>query len=117
MAADRRQRRPKLVRDRHQEVALELLRLLEPRSHLPEALRELADLTARVDLGNLVQAAGDVVGRLRELLDGLRDSTDRYQASAPATTIPKKPASVSRSISVVHRSRSSAFGFAATSAP
>ena len=42
---------------------------------------------------------------------------DRYQASAPATTIPKKPASVSRSISVVHRSRSSAFGFAATSAP
>ena len=34
MAADRGQRRPQLVRDRHEEVALQLLGLREPRRHL-----------------------------------------------------------------------------------
>ena len=90
MAADRRQRRAQLVRDRHQEVALELLRLLEPRSHLPEALRELADLTARIDLGNFVQAAGDVVGRLRELLDGLGDATGEVPRQRPGDDDPEE---------------------------
>ena len=46
VAANRGQRRPQLVRDGHQEVALELLGLGEPRRHLPEALGEVADLTA-----------------------------------------------------------------------
>ena len=46
VAADRRQRRPQLVRDGHQEVPLLLLRLGEPRGHLAEALGEVADLAA-----------------------------------------------------------------------
>ena len=46
VAADRGQRRAQLVRDGHQEVALELLRLGEPRGHLAEPLGEVADLAA-----------------------------------------------------------------------
>ena len=37
MTADRGQRRPQLVRDGHQEVALERLGFLKLRCHLPEA--------------------------------------------------------------------------------
>ena len=51
VAADRRQRRPQLVRDRHQEVPLLLLGLGEPRRHLAEAVREVADLAAARHLG------------------------------------------------------------------
>src|SRR5207253_3798426 len=48
MTTDRRQRRPKLVRDRHEEVAGECLRLREPHGHVAEARGEPLDLaTAR----------------------------------------------------------------------
>ena len=68
VAADRRQRRPQLVRDGHQEVALELLRLGEPRGHLAEAVGEVADLATAGDARHLdaVVAPGDLVGRVRE---------------------------------------------------
>ena len=46
VAADRGQRRAQLVRDGHQEVALELLGLREPRGHLPEPVGQVADLAA-----------------------------------------------------------------------
>ena len=42
VAADRGQRRPQLVRDRHEEVAGELLRLRQPRGHLVEPSRRAA---------------------------------------------------------------------------
>ena len=44
VAADRRQRRPQLVRDRHQEVPLELLRLGQPLGHLRGTIGEVGDL-------------------------------------------------------------------------
>ena len=68
MAADRGQRRAQLVRDRHQEVALLLLRLGEPRGHLAEALGEVADLAAPRHVGHrdVVLALRDPVGRRRE---------------------------------------------------
>ena len=46
VALDRRQRRAQLVRDRHQELPLALLGRREPRRHLVEPLREVADLVA-----------------------------------------------------------------------
>ena len=47
VAADRRQRRAQLVRDRHEEVPLAHLGLGEACGHLVEALGELADLARR----------------------------------------------------------------------
>ena len=73
--ADRGQRRPQLVRDGHQEVALELLRLREPGRHLAEALGQVADLAAaphRRDI-HVVASLGDLVHRLREREHRLRD--------------------------------------------
>ena len=69
MAADRGQRRAQLVRDRHEEVALELLRLAEPARHLAEAVGEQADLVAARNDGNrdVVVALRDLVGDAREL--------------------------------------------------
>ena len=68
VAADRRQRRPQLVRDRHQEVALELLRLGQPRVISRKRVGEMADLVASARLRDLdvVVAVGDLVGRRRE---------------------------------------------------
>ena len=43
MTSDRGQRRSQLVRDRHQEVPLALLRFREPHRHLVEPLGEMAD--------------------------------------------------------------------------
>ena len=64
VAADRGQRRAQLVRDRHQEVALELLGLAEPRGHLAEPLGEQADL-AGAAARHL-----DVVVAVRDLVRG-----------------------------------------------
>ena len=68
VAADRRQRRPQLVRDGHEEVALALLRLGEPGGHLAEAVGEVADLAAAGDARHLdvVVALRDLVGRVGE---------------------------------------------------
>ncbi len=44
VAADRGQRRPQLVRDRHQKLSLALLRRTEPRCHLVEPLGQMTDL-------------------------------------------------------------------------
>ena len=68
MAADRGQRRAQLVRDRHQEVALQRLGLGEPVRHLAEALASggrsrPARFSGTVDV---VVARRDLVGRARE---------------------------------------------------
>ena len=47
VTANRRQRRPQLVRDGHEEVARQLLRLREPRRHLAEPRAEALDLAVR----------------------------------------------------------------------
>ena len=69
VAANRGQRRAQLVRHRHQEVPLELLGLAQPSRHLPEALREVADLASARHRGHLdlVVAARDLVGNAREV--------------------------------------------------
>ena len=67
VAADRRERRAQLVRDRHQEVPLARLRLLEPLGHLLEPLGQVPDLARRAQRHLDVVAAGrDLVGRARE---------------------------------------------------
>ena len=65
VAADRGQRRPQLVRDGHQEVALQLLRFGELRGHLAEPLGEMPDLAAagHVGQGNVEPPSRDLVGR------------------------------------------------------
>ena len=73
VAADRRQRRPELVRDGHEELALELLGLRELRGHLAEALGEVADLVAARAARDL-----DVVVPRRDLVGA------RARARAPA---------------------------------
>ena len=85
VAADRGQRRAQLVRDRHQEVPLELLGLGELRRHLAEAVGEVADLAAaghRRDL-DVVVALGDLVGGVGEREHRLRD---------PPRQVPGEPA-------------------------
>ena len=68
MAADRRQRRPQLARDGHQELPRQLLRLGQLRRHVGESRGELRELVGAARLGHLdpVVAAGDLVGRRRE---------------------------------------------------
>ena len=68
MPADRGQRRPELVGDRHEERTLELLRLGELRDHSTEALAQERDLVAAPRLRDLdvVAAGGDVLRRARE---------------------------------------------------
>ena len=51
VAADRRQRRPQLVRHGHQEVPLQLLGLAQPPRHHAEAVRQQDDLVAAPDAG------------------------------------------------------------------
>ena len=68
MAANRRERRPQLVRDGHEERALELLRLGQLLDHAPEAIAELRDLVAAACLGDL-----DVVPSRRDVLCGARE--------------------------------------------
>ena len=77
VAANRRQRRPQLMRNRHQEVALELLGLLEPLGHLAEARRQQADLVVTPDRRELdvVVALRDLVGRFRQRQHRLGDAT------------------------------------------
>ena len=53
VASNRRQRRAQLVRHRHEEVPLELLGLAEPSRHVPEALRQVADLASTRHRGHL----------------------------------------------------------------
>ena len=67
MATDGGQRRPQLVRDRHEEVPLELLGLREPCRHIAEPLGEMRDLVAPLQLwnGDVVAALGDLVGGSR----------------------------------------------------
>ena len=88
MAADRRQRRAQLVRDRHEEVALALLGLGEPGRHVAEPLGEVADLVAAARLRDLdrVVAGGDLVGGPREREHGPVDRRDSHQASTPASS-------------------------------
>ena len=79
MAADRRERRPQLVRDRHEEVPLELLRLRQPRRHLAEPLGEMRDLVASLQPGDgdVVATLGDLVGGARQREHGARDPARR----------------------------------------
>ena len=82
MASDRGQRRAELVRDRHQEVALELLGLLQPRGHLAEPRREMSDLVPaphRRDI-HVVPALRDLVRRFGQRLDRLRDAPAEVKA-------------------------------------
>ena len=72
MPANRGQRRPQLVRDRHQEVAFELLCLGDPGRHLPEALGEVGDLTAASNRRDV-----HVTASLSDLVHGLRERQDR----------------------------------------
>ena len=76
VAADRRERRPQLVRDRHEEVPLELLGLPQPARHLGEALGEVADLVQALPRRHVhvVVAGGDLVGSTRQREDRLRDA-------------------------------------------
>ena len=71
MPANRRQRRPQLVGDGHEEVAGQLLRLRQPRRHLAEPRREPLDLAAstRPRQLNVVLPGGDLVGGARERLE------------------------------------------------
>ena len=73
VAADRRQRRPELVRHGHEERTLELLGLGELRDHPTEALAQERDLVAAPRLGNLdvVAPGGDVLRRPGESPHGL----------------------------------------------
>jgi hypothetical protein len=68
MTANGRERRPELVRDAHQEVALVRLRLGEALGHLPEALGQPADLVALAHGRKLdvVPSARDRVRRARQ---------------------------------------------------
>ena len=103
VAADRRQRRPQLVRDGHQEVALELLRLGEPRRHLAEAVGEVADLAAAGDARHLdaVVARRDLVGRVREGEHRPGDPCARGRRRArPRPRAPTRKAIASRESSV-----------------
>ena len=75
VTVDRGQRRAQLVGDRHQELALSLLRRGEAGGHVSEPLGQLADLVLAVrgrhDDG--VVARGDLVGRARQRQHGNRD--------------------------------------------
>ena len=75
MAANCCQRRAQLVRDGHQEVPLELLRLREPGRHLPERVGQVGDLVApgHVRNGYVVIALRDLIGRLGQTANGPRD--------------------------------------------
>ncbi len=77
VAADRGKRRPQLVRDRHQEGALELLRLGELGDHAPESIAQLRDLVGPSCGWNLhvVAARGDVLGRARQREHGVGKAT------------------------------------------
>ena len=76
MSANRRQRRPELVRHRHEERSLELLRLGELRDHAAEPLAQEGDLVATARLRDLdvVATRGDLLGRARERTDGLGET-------------------------------------------
>ena len=120
VALDRRQRRPQLVRDGHQELPLALLGRGEARRHLVEPLREVADLVAAPAGGH---AHGVVPGR--DLVRGAREREHRpgdlprqppgEQARRAAPRRATAPAS--RSTSGSHWSRSSVRGFATMIAP
>ena len=72
VATNRCERRPQLVRDRHEERALELLGLGELVDHAPEAVAELRDLVAAPRLGDL-----DLVAPRRDLLRRAREREHR----------------------------------------
>ena len=72
VAADRGQRRAQLVGDGHQEVALELLGLREPRGHLAEPVGQVADLATARHVRHL-----DVVVSLRDAVGGVRQRQHR----------------------------------------
>ena len=82
---DRGQRRPELVRDRHQELALALLGRREPRGHLVEALGEVRDLASAAADRNLhrVVPGGDLVRGARERLDRAADPAREPRAEEP----------------------------------
>ena len=81
VAADRRERRSKLVRHRHEEVPRELLRLGQLRRHVAEARREMRDLVAAARRRHLdvVVAAGDLVRGRGEREQRLRDPPRKVQ--------------------------------------
>ena len=112
VAADRGQRRAQLVRDRHQEVALELLGLAEPRGHLAEAVGELADLAgaAARHLDVVVARARPRPRPPRAASTGVVIRRDEYQANAAATSTPPANAISSRSISASQRWSSDRLG-------
>ena len=65
VAADRRQRRPQLVRDGHEEVPLQLVGLREPRGHLPKRSARCADLVVRPDAAGPPRRSGPPRSRPR----------------------------------------------------
>ena len=117
---DRGQRRPQLVRDRHQELPLALLGRGEPRGHLVEALGEVADLVVAVR----GRHADGVVARPRSrrpprasAVTGPVIFRDSHHESRPASTTPTRTATARRQTSGTHWSRSSVRGFATMIAP
>jgi hypothetical protein len=84
VTADRRQRRAELVRDPHQEVPLELVRLAETVGHLAEAVGHVADLAALMPRDiDLVVPLGNLVRRPREGQDRPRQSTRQVPGERP----------------------------------
>ena len=77
VARDGRERRPQLVRDAHQEVALELVDLAQAVDHALEPGGELAELVVGVALADHVHvevAAGHLVGRAADHAQRLGDA-------------------------------------------
>ena len=113
------ERSPQLVRDGEEEVALELVRLLEPGGHRAEALGQVGDLVTAADRRqvHVVAALAQAVGGARQGEHGHRDPPASHHPRAPAITRPPISASDSRWISVSQFARSWETGEAATSAP
>ena len=90
VALDRGEGRPELVRDRHQELALALLRRREAGGHLVEAVGKVRDLVAAAphrDLNGVVSLR-DLIRRLRERLHGPADPPREPRSEEPREEAP-----------------------------
>ena len=77
VARDRGERRPQLMGDAHQEVALQLVHLAQAVDHALEPGRELAELVVGVALADHVHievAARNLVGRASDHAERMRDA-------------------------------------------
>ena len=86
VAADRRQRRAQLVRDGHEEVARQLLRLRELRRHVARSATRggaISSAAARARQLDAVVAGRDLVGCLRERPSGSTSRARQVQPEQP----------------------------------